>query len=77
MKRTQIYIDEEILDYLKMESKIKGVTISEIIRESIKDRKTQNTEKLLNALDAVAGIWKRRRFDTEKYIRRLRKDRTL
>lgn len=77
MKRTQIYIDEDTFDYLKMESKIKGVTISEVIRESIKDRRVQNTEKILTALNAVAGVWKNRRFDTEKYIRGLRKDRTL
>jgi hypothetical protein len=77
MKRTQIYIDEDTFEYLKRESKVKGITISEVIRESIKDRKLKGTEKILNALDAVAGLWKNRKLDPEQYIRRLRKDRGL
>jgi len=76
MKRTQIYIDEDTLEYLRRESRIMGVTISELIRQTLRDRKTQNAEKILSALDSVSGIWKNRRFDTERYIRALRRDRT-
>jgi hypothetical protein len=77
MKRTQIYIDEKTFDYLKTESKLKGVTISDVIRESIRDRRLQSTKRIIAALESVAGVWKNRGIDTEKYIRRLRKDRSL
>ena len=77
MKRTQIYLDEETFEYLKKESRLRGVSISEIIRESIRDKRDQNIEKILSALDKVAGVWKNRKFDTEKYIKGLRRDRTL
>jgi len=76
MKRTQIYIDEDTLEYLRRESRIMGVTISELIRQTLRGRKTQSVEKILSALDSVSGIWKNRRFDPERYIRALRRDRT-
>lgn len=50
MKRTQIYIDEKTFDYLKMESRHKGVTISDVIRESIRDRRLQSTKRIMAAL---------------------------
>lgn len=77
MKRTQIYIDEKTFDYLKMESRLKGVTISDVIRESIRDRRLQSTKRIMAALESVTGVWKNRRIDAEKYLRRLRKDRSL
>jgi len=77
MKRTQIYLDEETFEYLKVESNLRGITISEVIRESIKDKRHQSKEKILSALDEVVGVWKNRRLDTEKYIRGLRRDRIL
>ena len=77
MKRTQIYIDEETFEYLKAESSLRGTTISEIIRESIRDKRHQRTEKILSALDEVAGVWKNRKFDIEQYIKDLRRDRTI
>jgi len=77
VKRTQIYLDEETFEYLKAESSLRGVTISEIIRESIRGKRHQSTEKILSALDDVAGVWKNRKFDIEKYVRGLRRDRTI
>jgi hypothetical protein len=36
MHRTQIYIEEEIFEKIKRESKISGVSVSEFIRISVK-----------------------------------------
>lgn len=77
MKRTQIYIDENTYKLLKKESKITGKTISELIRESIKGKMNQRVNEILKRTEDVYGIWKDRKFDTQEYIRDLRRDRNL
>ena len=77
MRRTQIYIDEKFYRLLKKESKTTGKTMSELIRESIKNRMNRRVEEILRRTEAVYGIWKDRKFDAEEYIRELRRDRNL
>ena len=77
MKRTQIYFDEQTYDYLKKESKSSHITISGLIRESIRERMDKKTGKILESADSICGLWKDRTFDVEKRIRELRKDRKL
>jgi hypothetical protein len=77
MKRTQIYIDEKTYSHLENESKIKGSSISEIIRQSVRERLNRGTQKLLRSVEEVFGIWKDRKFDVDEYIRSGRKDRDL
>ena len=73
MKRTQIYLDEEIYKYLVEESKKTGKSISELIREKLRKEINKNTQKLIENIRKTSGIWKDRKFDTESYIRNLRK----
>jgi len=77
MRRMQIYIDEKFYRLLKKESKTTGKTMSELIRESIKNRMNRRVEEILRRTEAVYGIWKDRKFDVEEYIRELRRDRNL
>jgi len=77
MRRMQIYIDEKFYRLLKKESKTSGKTMSELIRESIKNRMNRRVEEILRRTEAVYGIWKDRKFDVEEYIRELRRDRNL
>ena len=77
MKRTQIYLDEEIFEFLASESKNKHKTMSEIIRESIKDKIHNKNKNLLKYLNKVAGIWKNNDFNVENYIKNIRKDRLI
>ncbi len=77
MRRTQIYIEEKFYRLLKKESKTTGKTMSELIRESIKNRVNRRVEEILRRTEAVYGIWKDRKFDVEEYIRELRRDRNL
>jgi hypothetical protein len=74
MKRTQIYIDEKMYSHLEKESKTKGVSISEIVRESIHEKLTRKIQKILKATDNVCGIWKDRKFDVDSYIRNTRRE---
>jgi len=77
MKRTQIYIDEKIYSHLEKESKTKGVSISEIVRESIHEKLTRKIQKILKATDDVCGIWKDRKFDVNSYIKNTRRERKV
>jgi hypothetical protein len=60
---------------LKKESRLKGLSISEIIRESVQKKLGSKVEKMLRATDSVSGLWKDRRFDVDGFIRAARKDR--
>ncbi len=73
MKRTQIYLDEDIYNYLKEESLKTGKTISELIREKIRKEIEQNKNNLLQAIREVAGLWNDRTEDIDNFVRELRK----
>ncbi len=75
MKRTQIYIDDKTYGNLKKESRLKGLSISEIIRESVQKKLSSRVEKMLRATDSVSGLWRDRQFDVDGFIRAARRDR--
>lgn len=75
MKRTQIYIDDNTYKYLRKESEAKHVTVSEVIRQSIRERMNRKVQRVLKAADRAFGLWRKRDFDVEKHIRDMRKDR--
>ena len=77
MKRTQIYLDEEIYKYLKAESKRTGKSLSEIIREKLRTDIKKSKENLLEAIKETAGIWQYKTEDIEKTIRMLRKGKRI
>ena len=77
MKRTQLYIDDDLSKILSTVSRQRGVTVSELVRGCIREAfgGNQRTDKAALARQ-VAGIWKNRSdlVDVEKYVRGLRKD---
>lgn len=75
MKRTQIYLEEDIFQVLKKESEIKKKNISSIIRDTLREKFL--SKKHSNAVKETAGLWKDRDFDVEKHIRNLRKSNRL
>ena len=77
MKRTQIYIEENIFKILEKESKIKHKTISELIRESIKGKISLRSNEIIDKMQAVFGLWINKNMNAEKFIRVLRKDRKI
>jgi len=77
VRRTQIYIDETTYGNLKKESSLTGLSISEIIRESVQKKLGGRVERMLRAPDSVSGIWKDRRFDIDDFVRAARKDRKV
>ncbi len=75
MKRTQIYIDENMYNLLKIESKIEKKTISEIIRGTIESRLQANVEKLILKAERIRGLRSDEEYNVDGYIKKLRRDR--
>lgn len=73
MKRTQIYLDEEVYKYLKAESKRTGKSVSEIIGEKLRTEINQFKENLIKAIDETAGIWQYKAENVEETTRNIRK----
>ena len=76
MKRTQIYLDEELIDILRIESKLRKKKVSMLIRETLRDKYLNKNKKIV-LLERAAGIWKDRDINTDEYVRALRKSNRL
>ena len=74
MRRTQIYLDDEIYEILKKESLILGKSTSQIIRENLKKNLVNKSNKISDAIDDSKGAWKDKSdFKINDFIRKLRK----
>ena len=75
MKRTQLYLDDDMARILATVSRQRGATISELVRECVREKFGQ-VGPLDKAAIArrLAGIWKDRTDlgDTGRLVRRLR-----
>lgn len=77
MKRTQLYIEDDVFRILRRLSREKTTSISELVREAV--RKVYALEKPEHAeevLREAAGIWKDRKDirSADHYVRQMRKD---
>ena len=76
MKRTQLYLDEDMARRLETLSRQKGVTVSELVRSGLREHYLRGTETDKAALARnLTGLW-RDRADLENIraaVRRLRR----
>lgn len=76
MKRTQLYLDEEMARTLAALSRQKGVTVSELVRESVEEKymSREDIDKV-DLARQLSGIWRNRKDlkEIHQFIRRLRK----
>jgi hypothetical protein len=77
MKRTHLYIEEDILRILRRISKKRSTTISELVQDAL--RKVYAGEQRADSafiLRETAGIWKDRKDirSAEEYVRTMRRD---
>jgi plasmid stability protein len=74
MKRTQLYLDDDLWKTLQIRASQSGRSISELVRLALRE-KYLGTGSRRDAMQAFVGIRKGRRDlpDTETYIRQLRK----
>jgi len=75
MRRTQLYLDDELWGTLRIRSQQAGTSISELVRQAVREKYLSGLASRQQAMRAFPGIWKDRAdlSDPEVYLRGLRK----
>jgi hypothetical protein len=75
MRRTQLYLDEELWKALHARARRERTTVSELVRQAARDRYLRHSDERQAAMMGVVGLWKGRTDlpDAEAYVRSLRK----
>ncbi len=75
MKRTQLYLDDDLWNGLHARARLEGTTISELVRVAARERYLGSLDARRLAMQAVVGIRKDRKdlADTKAYVRGLRR----
>lgn len=76
VRRTQLYLEDDLWAALHSKALLEGATISELVRRAARERYMANYEQRREAMLDVVGIWKDRADvdDAESFIRNLRDD---
>jgi len=79
MRRTQLYLPENLWKLLHLRSRERGTTVSELVREAIGDKYGESRAGRQQAMQALVGLWRDRRDlpGTQTYVRGLRKGKRL
>jgi hypothetical protein len=79
MRRTQLYLDNDIWKALHVRARQQRISISELVRQAVRDRYGSSPANRRQAMAALVGMWKDRDDlpDTTTYVRRLRKGKRL
>ena len=74
VKRTQLYLDEQDWAVLQLKARQSGLTVSELVRRTVRESYSGSTEHRKQAMLALIGIRKDRSSlpPTDAYIRKLR-----
>jgi len=75
MRRTQLYLEDEVWELLRVKARQNRTTISDLVRSALRDKYfTGRPDRKEAMLDAV-GLWKDRTDlpETQTYMRQLRK----
>lgn len=76
MRRTQLYLEDDLWKALHAKALLEGATISELVRVAIRERYMGNLAERRAAMLGIVGLWKDRAGvdDAESFIRNLRDD---
>jgi len=75
MRRTQLYLDDDLWQTLQVEASQSGTSLSELVRRAVGDRYGNSRSARRQAMQAWIGAWKNRKDlpSSERYVRRLRR----
>jgi len=75
VRRTQLYLEEDVWKTLQIRSRQSGTTISALVREAVRGRYMNQPAERGQAMEALAGLRKDRPefANAEEYVRRLRR----
>jgi len=76
MRRTQLYLEDDLWTTLHAKALLEGATISELVRVAVRERYMGNLADRRDAMQGVIGLWKDRSRleDAESFVRNLRDD---
>jgi hypothetical protein len=76
VRRTQLYLEEDLWNALHERARRQGTTISDLVRKAAREQYMSLDEERRAAMEGIVGLWKDRTDlpDTETYVRGLRKD---
>ena len=76
MKRTQVYLEEDIWKLLQILARQSKTSISDLVRTAIREKYFGGPKRRTTAFQSIVGLWAGRTDlkDTELFIRDLRKD---
>ncbi len=76
MRRTLLYLDDDLWNALQTRARSTGTTISDLVLQAVRVHYLGNLDERREAMEALVGIWKDRNDlpDSDKYVRNLRRD---
>jgi hypothetical protein len=79
MKRTQLYLHEDIWKVLHIRSRQQRTSISELVRQAVREKYGSSPVGRKQAMQGLVGLWKDREDlpDSTAYVRGLRKGKRL
>jgi predicted DNA-binding ribbon-helix-helix protein len=75
MKRTQLYLDDDLWSALHTHARREKTSISELVRRVARERYLGNRAERIRAMKAIVGMWADRSefSDPEAYVREMRR----
>jgi macrodomain Ter protein organizer (MatP/YcbG family) len=75
VRRTQLYLEQDVWEALHLRSRQLGLTISELVRQAVRERYTGGRVQRRQAMEAFVGLRKDRvdMANSGAYIRKLRR----
>ena len=75
MRRTQLYLDDDLWKALHARARLSGSTISELVRKAVRERYLGRLDQRKRAMQAAVGLWKDREDigDSAAFVRKLRR----
>lgn len=79
MRRTQLYLDDDLWNALRTRARNEGTTVSELVRQAVRERFLGKLEERREAMQGLVGIRKDRSDLSASvgYVRRLRHGRRV
>lgn len=79
MRRTQLYLDEDLWNALHARARSQGTSVSDLVRQAARERYLGKLDERREAMHAFVGIGKDRSDwpDSTEYVRSLRRGRRV
>jgi hypothetical protein len=79
VRRTQLYLDDDLWKLLHVIARQSGATVSDLVRNAIREKYSQDRARRIEAFESIIGLWKDRTDigETDDYIRKLRRSSRL